>query len=193
MKKIKYSSGLLFTLLAAVLMVAQGCSRSRTGLNNSSSTEDGSLADSARLVSGRRSSEDLPGTGSGRNSARRLSYSDIERMLVFFDFDKYRIRPDMRLTMDRVAQFLLENPRVRIQVEGHSDERGTPDYNIALGHKRAQSVKSYLLNLGVSASRMQTVSYGEERPLATGRNEAGWGKNRRAKFNIISGSRGRRN
>ncbi len=114
-------------------------------------------------------------------------------MLVFFEYDQFKIRADMQLNLDQVAQYLLENPRIRVQVEGHSDERGTPEYNIALSHKRAQSVKRYLLNLGVSTSRMKTVSYGEERPLDTRSNEQGWQQNRRAKFNIISGFSGTRN
>ncbi len=181
-------------------MVAQGCTSGATRVNESTNVEDGNLAGSARLTSGpgritsaRGAEENLSGAESGKNGTSRLSISDIERMLVFFDYDQFKIRADMRLNLDQVAQYLLENPRIRVQVEGHSDERGTPEYNIALSHKRSQSVKSYLLNLGVSASRMLTVSYGEERPLDTRSNKEAWQQNRRAKFNIISGFSGTRN
>lgn len=181
-------------------MVAQGCTSGATRVNESTNVEDGSLAGTARLTSspGRLSSlrgaeENLSATERGKNGISRLSITDIERMLVFFDYDRFNIRSDMRLNLDQVAQYLLENPRIRVQIEGHSDERGTPDYNIALSHKRSQSVKSYLLNLGVSSSRMQTMSYGEERPLDTGSNKEAWQQNRRAKFNITSGFSGSRN
>ena len=112
--------------------------------------------------------------------------AEIERTIIYFDFDQFQIRADMRPVADQVAQFLLEKPRILIQIEGHSDERGTPDYNIALGQKRAQSVKSYLVNLGVATARVTTVSFGEERPVEIGSNEQAWQKNRRAKLNIIN-------
>ncbi len=173
-------------VLAVALVVVQGCSGATTGVRESTSVDDGNAAGSAqlastsgRLTSTRGGEENLADSNSAKNKASRLSIPDIERMLVYFDF--------------KMAQFLLENPRIRIQVEGHTDERGTPEYNIALGFKRATGVKNYLFNLGISASRMQTVSYGEERPLDTSQNEAAWQNNRRAKFNVISGSTGRRN
>ncbi len=187
-------------VLAVALVVVQGCSGATTGVRESTSVDDGNAAGSAqlastsgRLTSTRGGEENLADSNSAKNKASRLSIPDIERMLVYFDFNQFSIRADMRPNLDQMAQFLLENPRIRIQVEGHTDERGTPEYNIALGFKRATGVKNYLLNLGISASRMQTVSYGEERPLDTSQNEAAWQNNRRAKFNVISGSTGRRN
>ncbi len=122
-----------------------------------------------------------------RRAAFKRALTRFENHLVYFDFDKSEIRSDMRSIMDAKARFLQEYPSLRVQIEGHCDERGTVEYNIALGHRRSQSAKDYLASLGVKASRVDTVSYGEERPADSRSNEAGWAKNRRAKFNIIGG------
>lgn len=122
-----------------------------------------------------------------RRDAFRNSMSQFENSLVYFDFDKSEIRPDMRPILDAKARFLQEFETIRLQVEGHCDERGTVEYNIALGHRRSQSAKEYLVSLGVDPSRIDTVSYGEERPEDARSNEEAWAKNRRAKFNIIGG------
>ena len=103
---------------------------------------------------------------------------------VNFDFDRYDLRADTRAILKTNADWLKANPSVRAQVEGHADERGTNEYNLALGAKRADSVKRYLADLGVSASRLSTVSYGEELPICKEQNEICWAKNRRAHFAI---------
>ena len=122
-----------------------------------------------------------------KRAAFKRSLAEFENDLVYFDFDKSEVRPDMRAIMDAKARFLQEFPSIRVQIEGHCDERGTVEYNIALGHRRSQSSKDYLVSLGVKSSRVDTVSYGEERPADSRSNEAGWSKNRRAKFNVIGG------
>ena len=122
-----------------------------------------------------------------KRAAFKRSLAEFENDLVYFDFDKSDVRPDMRAIMDAKARFLQEFPSIRVQIEGHCDERGTVEYNIALGHRRSQSSKDYLVSLGVKSSRVDTVSYGEERPADSRSNEAGWAKNRRAKFNVIGG------
>ena len=99
---------------------------------------------------------------------------------VFFDFDKFNIKPDQRKTLDRQVAWLKAHPEVLVTIEGHTDERGTREYNLALGERRANSVKDYLVLQGISAKRLKTVSYGEERPVALGSNEAAWAQNRRA-------------
>ncbi|GAB2933738.1 peptidoglycan-associated lipoprotein Pal [Rheinheimera gaetbuli] len=99
---------------------------------------------------------------------------------IYFDFDKATVRPEFVETLQAHGAFLTANPSVRVTVEGHSDERGTPEYNIALGERRAQAVVQYLQNLGVSAGQISTVSYGEEKPVDLSRTEAGFAKNRRA-------------
>ena len=122
-----------------------------------------------------------------KRAAFKRSLAEFENDVVYFDFDKSDIRPDMRAALDAKARFLQEFPSIRVQVEGHCDERGTVEYNIALGHRRSQSSSDYLVSLGVKPSRVDTVSYGEERPADSRSNEAGWAKNRRAKFNVIGG------
>ncbi len=104
---------------------------------------------------------------------------------IHFDFDKYFIRDDAKPILEKLAEYLLKNPSVRLLIEGHCDERGTNEYNMALGEKRAQAAKDYLVNLGVSPSRIDTISYGEERPLDPRHNEEAWAKNRRDHFVIL--------
>jgi len=99
---------------------------------------------------------------------------------VFFDFDRFDLKAEARAIVDRQAAWLRTYPNVAIMVEGHADERGTREYNLALGERRANSVRDYLLTLGISASRIKTISYGKERPVAPGSNEDAWAQNRRA-------------
>ncbi len=98
---------------------------------------------------------------------------------VFFDFNKYAIRADSQKTLKAQASWLQQNSSLSITIEGHCDERGTREYNLALGEQRANAVKDYLVALGVSASRITTISYGEERPVALGHNDSAWTQNRR--------------
>ncbi len=105
---------------------------------------------------------------------------------VFFDFDRYELTPEAKDILRRDADVLNNKiPDARILIEGHCDERGTEEYNLALGDKRANAVKEYLVTLGVSPSRIQTISYGEERPFDPAHNEEAWAKNRRAHFVLI--------
>lgn len=104
---------------------------------------------------------------------------------IFFDFDQAVIREDQKETMFQNAQWLKANPQVRIRIEGNCDERGTAEYNLALGQRRAEAVKEFLMGLGISPTRMQTISYGFERPLDPRHNEEAWAKNRRVDFTIL--------
>jgi len=101
---------------------------------------------------------------------------------IHFDFDKYDIRPGDAKTLDTNAGWLKSNPNHLVLIEGHCDERGTNEYNLALGERRAKSTMNYLVSQGVQASRITIISYGEERPLCTEHNEERWAKNRRAHF-----------
>ena len=105
--------------------------------------------------------------------------------MVHFDFDKFFIREDAKPTLEANAKWLKQFETVRILIEGHCDERGTEEYNLALGEKRAKSTLDYLVSLGIPASRMTTVSYGKSSPLDEGHNEIAWQKNRRSQFTII--------
>ena len=118
-------------------------------------------------------------------SARDKTFAETSELEdVHFDFDKYNIRPDAKEILNKNALWLKEHGEVYIQVEGHCDERGTVEYNLALGQRRATSVRSYLIRLGISPKRISTISYGEEKPLDPGYNEEAWAKNRRAHFLI---------
>jgi len=116
------------------------------------------------------------------------SMSELSGMLkpAFFDYDKADIRADARDVLAANATWLKKYPSVQFTVEGHTDERGTAQYNLALGDRRANAAKDYLVSLGVDASRVKTVSYGKERPFATGHEEDSWQKNRRANFVVTA-------
>ncbi|HEU4371380.1 MAG TPA: peptidoglycan-associated lipoprotein Pal [Methylomirabilota bacterium] len=101
---------------------------------------------------------------------------------IHFDFDKYDIRPVDAKVLDSNATWLKSNPNHLILIEGHCDERGTNEYNLALGERRAKSTMNYLVSQGVQASRITIISYGEERPACAQKNEECWAKNRRAHF-----------
>jgi peptidoglycan-associated lipoprotein len=101
---------------------------------------------------------------------------------VFFDYDSAQLRPDAQATLDEIAAWLVKHPGKSVTIEGHCDERGTREYNLALGERRATAVASYLAAAGVDLSRMQTVSYGKERPAAVGSDESAWAPNRRTVF-----------
>lgn len=105
---------------------------------------------------------------------------------IHFDFDKYNIRPDDAEILKQNVAVLKRFPTVKIQIEGHCDEKGTNEYNLALGERRASSAKKYLISLGIDEKRISTISYGEERPLDPGHNEGAWAKNRRAEFIVLS-------
>jgi peptidoglycan-associated lipoprotein len=103
---------------------------------------------------------------------------------VYFDFDKSAVRDDAKSVLQADAKWLNSNAKAKIKIEGHADERGTNEYNIALAEKRAQAVKKYLSTLGVKAERLSTISYGEEKPQCKEQNEGCWQKNRRAHFTV---------
>ncbi|UZK65773.1 peptidoglycan-associated lipoprotein Pal [Sphingomonas sp. M1-B02] len=138
-------------------------------------------------------SEQGPGTGSDMNNSdseagplnaqfKRAVMSDT----VLFDLDQYDIDPEARAILDSQATWLVSRPEARITIEGHADERGTREYNLGLGDRRANAAKNYLAARGVSASRITTISYGKERPVAMGSDEAAWAQNRRAVTIVIN-------
>jgi peptidoglycan-associated lipoprotein len=107
--------------------------------------------------------------------------------MIHFDLDKSNIRSDDMGALDQKVAILQANPDLRIRVGGHCDERGSDEYNLALGNRRAQSAKQYLVSHGIDAGRIETQSWGEERPLVDGHDESAWSQNRRAEFEVISG------
>jgi peptidoglycan-associated lipoprotein len=102
--------------------------------------------------------------------------------MIFFDFDRSDLREDARGTLQGKAEAMRQFTEVDVRIEGHADERGTIEYNLALGERRADSARRYLIDLGIDPDRMTTVSYGEERPMTEGHNESAWANNRRDEF-----------
>jgi peptidoglycan-associated lipoprotein len=107
--------------------------------------------------------------------------------MIHFDYDKALVRSGDAAVLDQKVAILQANPGLRIRISGHCDERGSDEYNLALGNRRATAAKQYLVSHGIDPSRIETVSYGEERPLVSGHDEAAWAQNRRDEFEILSG------
>jgi peptidoglycan-associated lipoprotein len=151
-------------------------------------------ADSAAADSARRAQEEAERIARQRaaDSAAAIAAgaAEVRNMLaamIHFDFDKANIRGDDAGTLDQKVAILVANPDLRIRISGHCDERGSDEYNLALGNRRATAAKQYLVSHGVDASRIETASFGEERPVAMGHDEDSWAQNRRDEFEILSG------
>lgn len=122
-----------------------------------------------------------------RQRAMAESRSTLEEM-VFFDYDESELRADAQALLRRKVDILRASPQVQIRIEGHADERGSTEYNLALGNRRAQAVREFLTGFGLSEARFNINSYGEERPLVNASNESAWARNRRAEFVITAGA-----
>jgi peptidoglycan-associated lipoprotein len=131
---------------------------------------------------------DTKGQGTGGDEGNKGgdegvgSTNPLDFVTIYFDFDKYNLRDDAKSGLKTNFDVMKERGDARIQIEGHCDERGTVEYNLALGEKRARTAMEYLASLGISRDRMSIISYGKERPAAMGSNEDAWAKNRRAEF-----------
>jgi peptidoglycan-associated lipoprotein len=123
------------------------------------------------------------GAGAGATQQRQMTPQEILASQigdrVFYDFDKSDLKPEARRTIERWAGFLRQYSNLSVTIEGHCDERGTREYNIGLGERRAAAAKNFLVSLGIDARRVSTISYGKERPAVLGSNEAAWSQNRR--------------
>ncbi len=158
-------------MLALPVIAVAACSSHKNDNNDQTNgtTTDGAYGNGAN--GGNMSSEEQA----------RLQMQELQKNnIVYFDLDKYDIRSDFAQMLDAHATFLRSNPSYKVTVEGHADERGTPEYNIALGERRANAVKMYLQGKGVSADQISIVSYGKEKPAVLGHDESAYAKNRRA-------------
>lgn len=120
--------------------------------------------------------------GMEEREADPLEWKPLPAKLVYFDYDKSLLKPEGKAAIQRNVQFLKAHPNARILIEGHCDERGTDEYNLALGERRANAIVKYMGELGISASRVTTKSWGEERPVALGHSEESWWQNRRGEM-----------
>jgi peptidoglycan-associated lipoprotein len=189
---------------AVVLVFAVGCSKKQTVKSTEPSSEAGATASTAgdktgagsegiatetvKPEAGKAGTEsqgtqvaragEVPGAAGVAVTQEVVSpFKDI-----LFDFDQSLIREDARPVLAAIAEYMKKNPGAKLVVEGHCDERGTAEYNMALGERRAESARTYLVSLGVPAGSLSTVSFGKERPLDPGHNEDAWAKNRRGHF-----------
>jgi peptidoglycan-associated lipoprotein len=144
-------------------------------------TDGGAGAQTAPMGGG---AESMPGGGAGMSQMDPLSdpNSLLSKRVIYFDFDKADIRPEFRDIVQAHAAYLGQNANVRVTLEGHADERGTREYNMGLGERRANAVKNVLGLQGAGSGQIDSVSYGEERPVAMGHDEQSWGLNRRVEI-----------
>ena len=166
----------LVTTFAAALLLA-ACSTPSEEASTTSGSGSSGTGTTSQSSSGTQGST-IPGPVPGSQEDLTVEVGDR----VFFDYDKFNVRDDQRGTVEALAAWLDTNPSVTLAIEGHCDERGTREYNLALGERRANSVRDYLVALGVNPARLSTVSYGEERPAVLGSNDSAWAQNRRGVF-----------
>jgi peptidoglycan-associated lipoprotein len=167
----------MFQRLLALCAVAFLFTACETASNVAVDSASGSSSSSATAAGA--------GSSSSSSSETATQMSESEKLAqvgdtVFFGFDSSELAVEAQATLDRQAAFLNVNPTMVVIIEGHADERGTREYNLALGDRRAVAVRDYLLAKGLNAARVRTVSYGKERPAVSGSNEESWAKNRRA-------------
>ncbi|HGX94284.1 MAG TPA: peptidoglycan-associated lipoprotein Pal [Candidatus Tenderia sp.] len=181
-----FAKGLAVLLSVAVLW---GCSSKTSELDSDTADAAASGTDSSAAVevSGADSGTEISGAEiSGMSAGNAITadpFNDPANLLstqtIYFDFDRSDIKADARAVIEAHARYLADNPNVRVTLEGHTDERGTREYNLALGERRAVAVRQMMALLGVSSRQIDVVSYGEEKPAVLGHDESAWSKNRR--------------
>ena len=178
-------------MLAMLLALGVSCAKKQVTMETQEmAAEEGAAQQSAEDEAARRQAEEMRRAREARQSEQAASMSEEARRAAFedenihFDFDKYVLTPQAMMILDDKAAYLREHSGVRVLVEGHCDDRGSNEYNLALGDRRANSAKNYLVKSGVAASRITTISYGEEQPLCRQQNESCWSRNRRGQFSV---------
>ena len=193
MKKTFCKTAMMITLMGSLAIFGAGCSKKAVippdstagsgggsgsgsgGYNENNIPSEGNLDDAAH--------NGLSSAGSDSDEYKRLHGRCTEGLFpIYFDFDQSGIRSDMTEVLVKNGEQMQKNKGAAIVIEGNTDDRGTNEYNLALGERRAMAAKQYLVDLGVSAARIQTISYGEERPLFNGQDEDAYGQNRRDDF-----------
>jgi peptidoglycan-associated lipoprotein len=177
-------------MLAMLLALPVSCAKKQVTMESQEmAAEEGMAQQTAEDEAARREAEEMRRAREARQqeaasmseAARRAAFEDEN---IHFDFDKYVLTPQAMMILDDKAAYLREHPGVRVLVEGHCDDRGSNEYNLALGDRRANSAKDYLVKSGVAESRITTISYGEEQPLCRQQDESCWSRNRRDQFSV---------
>ena len=175
--------GLALLLVVPGLLFTASCAKKKV-------QPDTSLTEAYDAESAKQAAEEAAAAAAARQRQKAIEEAKITAGKMFaiedihFEFDRSGLLPEAQDILKKKAAWLRDNPDVSVIIEGHCDERGTNEYNLALGDRRAQSTKTFLVDLGIADSRMTAISYGEERPMDTGHNEETWLKNRRAHFVI---------
>lgn len=176
-RRYAHLTGVVTLVLSLVILVS--CAKRRAGtVGEAGPGSSGRVEEEA--VAGRPDIREAPVTPTIREADSPLKD-------VYFDFDRAVLREDAKQTLAQNIRWLKANPRVRVQIQGHSDERGTNEYNLALGELRAKTVRDYLVAGGVNPKQISIISYGEERPFVYGHDEEAWKWNRRGHFVLVSG------
>ena len=175
----------LIAIFSAAFLLAACETASTTSSDSASDSASSSAAGTSSASASSSDSSTSSSSASSSSSSAANALSPAEKLAkvgntVFFDFDSAALSYDAQVTLSRQAAFLQLNPEAVVVVEGHCDERGTREYNLALGDRRASAARDFLLAKGIDAARIRTVSYGKERPAMLGSNEEAWAKNRRA-------------
>ena len=183
----KFSAMNLLMILAVVLLLAAGCAK-KPATEGMAPTEMGAAPATTQMpnqevsgISEQAVSEQAMGNEQGQIETAPVA--GLER--ITFDFDQYTLTPQATATLAANAAYMQANPNVQVRIEGYCDERGSDEYNLALGERRAQAALNYLVSLGISKDRLSTISYGEEMPLDPGHTEEAWAKNRRDEFKVV--------
>ncbi len=163
-----------------VVMMGLVCALAVSGCKKRPKTGSGMAGDNVGGVVG----SDIGGGALGERPEGGMEVAG-QFAAVYFDYDSSQVNESERSKIEAVANNLKQNTAVTVVVEGNCDERGSNEYNLALGERRALAVRAYLVGLGIDGARVQTKSYGEERPVATGHDEASWSQNRRAEFVLV--------
>jgi len=187
----------VFTMVASLSFAFIGCGQKTVKVDEAEDTAtvaetadssgqdaEASAVESAEINEGMGPAESLDSQAAGFGSAAESMEGRTSNGMypVYFDFDQSLVREDQVERIEKNAMFMKENPQITVQIEGNCDERGTNEYNMALGERRAMSSKKYMVNLGVAENRLSTISYGEERPINFGHDELSWSQNRRDDF-----------
>ncbi len=187
----KNSASMIFLCIATfILLIFNGCARKaattgETGAGTGVPLEQVQGQKQAGAGGGNIQEGVVGGEGirePGSQAAISEGRTSAPFLPIYFDFDRYTIRPDMISRMEHNAKVMLDHPDIKVEIQGNCDERGTNEYNLALGEKRAKAARDYMVNMGVDPGRITIVSLGEEKPLDPGHNEKAWAKNRRDDF-----------
>ncbi|MGD1152098.1 MAG: peptidoglycan-associated lipoprotein Pal [Syntrophales bacterium] len=191
--------GIIGLIVCLSFMVMTGCAKKSAVKEQAVSAEEKAAADraaeqadakaradqEARLAAEQRAKEEAEAKVAPQAEAAAVK-EEMTFKDVLFDFDKFSLKPESRDTLKQLAEWLTKNKNSSVLVEGNCDERGTTEYNLALGERRAKEAMKYLVELGVDGKRIKTISYGKERPLDSGNTEEAWAKNRRDHFVVTS-------